>query len=464
MVRFTLILIECFLISRTSQENPRILRKNVKRYLEPLSAFLKSLYGDELFLEAVKRNPKLLLVRGLGCDAPEDSIVSIEDFLVSSLGFKRKDLTFLKEKAPWIFQRSLEHVQAHVAFWNNILQNSGKSESSKQGIISMLLKSYPTLFNCSLQKGLVPKVKFLQGRCGLSKEDVASLLIGHRAAVFCLSVEDNLRPSVKFLSEHLLTGADDERTVNNIRKCIVTHPNILCMSKEKMLERISYFDKIDSMCVTKPESSLASRIALRAPTVFSLSLDDNIIPKINFLAGVWGAEAPITSPEVRRPFGQEESKGKAWKRSKATPCLTSLLAESPSILTMSLEGNLQPTLKFYNRTGYIHLDEDWKLQTSESASGTVTTVRARYIASSLFQRLLPRWHFFLLKTNDEDVILSNELKRPPLHILAAAADGSFCDHLGVKELHFKQFKDEQVPRLKFSSQFDTWLRTGRPIE
>jgi hypothetical protein len=65
-------------------------------------------------------------------------------------------------------------------------------------------------------------------------------------------------------------------------------------------------------------------------------------------------------------------------------------------------GNLQPTMNFFNRTGYTALDDDWKLVDSSS-----TRIRGRYIASSLYQRLLPRWHY----------CVNHELQPPALHVI-----------------------------------------------
>jgi hypothetical protein len=52
----------------------------------------------------------------------------------------------------------------------------------------------------------------------------------------------------------------------------------------------------------------------------------------------------------------------------------------------------------------------------------------------------------------------------PLHILVSASDTAFCETMDIDETSYQEFKKDAVPRLKFSSQFDTWLKTGRPIE
>lgn len=117
-------------------------------------------------------------------------------------------------------------------------------------------------------------------------------------------------------------------------------------------------------------------------------------------------------------------------------------------MPFSLLGNLQPTMNFFNRTGYTSLDDSWKL-----AEGG-KRIRGRYIASSLFHRLLPRWHY----------CVNHELPPPPLHVIVTASDVAFCQQLSLDVDDFLMFRNKAVPRLKFSSQFDTWLKTGRPID
>ena len=53
---------------------------------------------------------------------------------------------------------------------------------------------------------------------------------------------------------------------------------------------------------------------------------------------------------------------------------------------------------------------------------------------------------------------------PSLHILAVASDKKYCEYLKVETKEYTAFKVDTIPRLKFSSQFDTWLKTGIPID
>ena len=53
---------------------------------------------------------------------------------------------------------------------------------------------------------------------------------------------------------------------------------------------------------------------------------------------------------------------------------------------------------------------------------------------------------------------------PSLNLLVLANDLKFCDSLGLDLGDYLEFKEAAIPRLKFSSQFDTWVKTGRPIQ
>ena len=48
--------------------------------------------------------------------------------------------------------------------------------------------------------------------------------------------------------------------------------------------------------------------------------------------------------------------------------------------------------------------------------------------------------------------------------MSGASDDAFCRQMKLSLTDYLVFKEEAVPRLKFSSQFDRWLKTGRPID
>jgi len=115
-------------------------------------------------------------------------------------------------------------------------------------------------------------------------------------------------------------------------------------------------------------------------------------------------------------------------------------------------------------------------------------------SQSLYNRLLPRWHFLIQEQEKQQQYELEQLESlvnsrssienekynvpstttttsssptttlPPLHLLAGANDENFCKQMKVSHDEYVNFKEEAVQRLKFSSQFDIWLKTGRPID
>jgi hypothetical protein len=240
-----------------------------------------------------------------------------------------------------------------------------------------------------------------------------------------------------------------------LRKCVVAHSQLLGLSLKNLQAKVNYFDAIDGKDSSDmpSSSSLASRIAIRSPAVYSLSLKHNIVPTVLFLAKAWGT----TSPQVRW-HGDTLTVSKAPHLDESKDSLSSLLQEFPTILTLSLEGNIQPTLTFFNRTGYTSLSSDWRLDSKQRP------IRGRYIAASLFNRLLPRWHHLIANGWPQGETSDDPSRLPPLHLLVGATDRAFCQQMGFDFEEYVMFKDQSIPRLKFSSQFDTWLKTGRPID
>jgi hypothetical protein len=409
--------------------SPRILRKDVTTHLIPTMQFLQQLYGPEMFREAISRNPDLLLSSGVGYGGQNEEM---DTFLAEQLKLSSNKINKLKKTAPFLFRLSQQKVKHVVDFMRSILENGGLDKTQQQRVLEKVVMNHPYLMNLSVETNFQPRMNFLVERCELTKSDAATL-IKTSPGILGLSVEENLRPTLDFLSTLL------ENDTSLLRKCLTGHAQLLALSLKNLQQKVDYFDAIDGQ--ESSGMSLASRIAIRSPAVYSLSLRNNIIPTVEFLAKAWGT----IPPEVCWHGDTIMVTSQAPNRTKDS--LSSLLQEFPTILTLSLEGNIQPTLTFFNRTGYTSLDSDWRLKSRP--------IRGRYIAASLFNRLLPRWHH----------LIANGLgEMPPLHLLVGATDRVFSEQMGFDLEDYAVFKDQAVPRLKFSSQFDTWLKTGRPID
>lgn len=424
-------------------QSPRILTKNVRTRLRPTVNFLRSIYDDNLFRMAITRNPDLLLTSGTGYEG--DDLDLVEIFLRTELNLSENRINKLKTSDPQFFQLSMTQLLSVIKFLNDILgaQSDDKfnvdSQQERTKVIGGLVLSHPVIFQLSVEENLMPSIRYLQDRCLLREKDLASLLKSSSGAILGLSVKNNLEPTIDLLSSIA--------SISDVRKTILFHPQILGLSLDNLQNKISYFNSIDRMSNIRDDSnpSLASRILIKAPTAYSLSLQQNLVPTIKFLANIWGQPFPNAMNESTDSNLHNEKNSN----------LASLLSECPSILTVSLDGNIMPTVYFYVKAGYLVLDEDGRLQ--PLADGSLPIIRGRYITASLFNRLLPRWHYYGKQQAAKPFVA------PPLYILAGATDEVFCRRFGFDIGDYTLFKDESIPRLRFSSQFETWIHTGRPI-
>ena len=421
------------LVCHVIQSSPRILRKNARTHLEPTLEFLLSLFGEEMFAEAIQRNPGLLLTQGMGYNGDELELVEV--FLRQHLGAKDSEIRKLKRTAPRVFQSPLSTVLATTAYLSDILREGGIPEDKLGQVLVKTIMSHPSLLHLSVENNLKPRIEYLQERCGLEPADISVLIRSCSAGILALSVEDNLSAKLDKL-ENLLSDP------NQLRKCLVRHPQILGLSAGNLQAKIDYFKAIDK--------NLAARLLEKCPAVFSLNLADNLEPKVDFLACVWGLHRKDYHGDDdpnRRPFD---------------PRFASLLYEYPTILTLSLDGNLRPTVDFFNRTGYANLDEQWQLKDPKKMG----YLRGRYLAASLYNRLMPRWHFARSNAREDTQREEEDGQNPliPLHLLVSGTDAAFCEAIGISIEKYNEFKAETLPRLKFNDQFANWLKTGRAIE
>ena len=507
--------------------------------------------GGGMFVEAISRNTNLLLVRGVGyaggkrnidsgsgsqrsssssrnnegggedyCSIDTSSSCEVETYLESELGISSSGIDKLKRNHPKLFQLSLnEKVEPVVQYLYSLLgydtnsgggtrspQPSQKSKLTKQ--VAKIVTKHPMLLQLDVTANLGPTACFLRDSCDLNEKELASV-IAATPGLLGLSVEGNLKPTIQFLIDVLVsgigriaqqtstTGGDEDATATTVllRKCILKHPQILALSLKNLSTKREYFDAIDhdksrsngGKESEKKKYSLAARILVSAPSTYSLSLLENIIPKIEHLASLWGNNVTSSSSCSTNEHADGGD----------TTTIADNLREYPQILTLSKEGNIIPTLSFYNITGYIELDGDGiPTQQTSIQQQPKYTIRSRYIATSLYNRLLPRWHFllevqekqqkleeqlleslvhtnsqkedrtpkYIIPTSKTDVSTDTVVVLPPLHLLAGASDDTFCRQMKLSLTDYLVFKEEAVPRLKFSSQFDRWLKTGRPID
>ena len=498
---------QSFLIPFLLQNIPRILRKNVTSYLSPNIKLLKTLFPENMFFEAIQRNPNLLLTRGVGYNymrCRNDKVVmgssrmssgngggefqstsgrrqhnnemDVASFLESEkLGMTSNHILLLKNKYPLIFQLSVEKISSFMDFLYSSLQVP--DFKMRQNVIGKMIRANPNILSLSVESNLVPKIRFLKEYCGYACDEDLLKTFNKVPGILGLSLDENLIPTLRLLLQVLNTTQTDVRDfdfdyyaddqtlfemkgvkydTSVLHKCIKKHPGILLLSRDNLLAKMTYFNDIEAQgslnCINEAPS-LASKILTAAPSVYSLSLESNIFPTIKCLANLWGFQSP--SLIGIRKKSRKKTKNIQVKKSET---LAKRIYDYPNVLTLSLEGNIQPTINFYNRTGYVKVDQDGR---SESSN---TYMPSRYLGSSLFNRLLPRWNYYVSIETERSNSGFEANPIPPLHLLAGAPDDRYCEKLGYSLKSFLKFKEEMSPKLKFSSQWATWLKTGRPID
>ena len=533
------------------QSTPRIIRKSVETQLKPTVEFLQSIYSDDLFLKAIERNPRLLVTSGVGYDGSKRNAggEDVEKYLTTELGLAESAVTRLKRANPTIFQFSVEGQIRPVADYLVLLfaATTGGGELTQvqlakaRKLAGKVVKTCPAVLGLSVASNLMPKLNFLKARCGLDHLALAKIVDTY-PELLGLSLSLNIQPTIDYLSNILLDcSAEDlpddaveedfamwlEDAQEPLRKCISRHPQIFGLSIENLRSKVSYFDKIDSIIsvdaaldiMAKEEwkgqkeneqshnkhvkvQSLAARVLSAAPSTYSLSLENNIIPKTECLAKLWGADISAGADLVLETIRDDENGCRLKSLLPKSNILRSALSEYPPVLTLSIEGNLLPTIDFYNRTGYVHLDQEGRATSfldddEENNSDRLGTsvIRARYLATSLFNRLLPRWHYYKTQRPDSseytslvddplcsiDTVGNNEANgdatsggnncqnearasRPPLHLLAGASDAQFCAKCNFELESYEQYRQDEAGKLKFNWQFAEWVKTGRPID
>ena len=432
------------LVREVIQQSPRLLRKNPRTHLQPTLDFLQHLFGPERLTEALQRNPDLLLTRGTGYNG--DALELVPVYLQQDLGLTEREIRTLQQKAPRVFETSLSTILTTTHYLLQLLQADENGATAnemtryKRTLVKIIL-SYPTLLQLSVERNLKPRVDYLRHRFQLSETDVSTLVKSCNGCILGLSVQDNLAATLDQLEAVLSDGSNDNTSPQKLRQCLLKHPQILGLSLDNLRSKIQYFNHLGPQ--------LAGRLLERAPSVYSLS-QDTLHSKIQFLAGVWGCDYH----QNKAIHGMNRN----INAHVSDPLLGTLLNEYPTILTLSLDGNLRPTVNFYNRTGYTSLDENWQLKDPEQKG----FLRGRYLAASLYQRLLPRWHFAQSIASSETD--RGEKLQVPLHLLVSGSDAAFCETLGIPIEEYDVFKATTLPRLKFSDQFANWLKTGRPIQ
>ena len=285
-------------------------------------------------------------------------------------------------------------------------------------------RSKPHFLYMSVDASLRPRADFLRSFIG---EKGLARVLNRYPGVLGLSVERNIRPTV----EYLVTVSD----AAGVAKAVTNHPQILGYSIERSLEPMCAY--LRSIGVKR-----VRRVLELAPSLWGMSLTDNIMPKVAFFdeCGMDAGKMIELHPTSFTLSLEENIKPTVafLVHEVRMPNAHVEIQRNPSLLDNNLERNIKPTAEYMASLGY-DLQRD---------------LRARHLSSSLPGRLIPRRLFL-------DRVAPNTT--PTLATLAAASDPVFCHSCGVDLCAYRAFKEEVEPGLKFQADLERWVATGRSI-
>ncbi|XP_022716782.1 transcription termination factor MTERF9, chloroplastic [Durio zibethinus] len=248
------------LVSRTSKENryPRLSDEiDLDEKWFPLLDYLSNfgLKESDFIRMYAKYMPCL---RKNVCSARERL-----DYLLS-VGVKQRDIRRILLRQPQILEYTVENnLKSHVAF----LLGLGIPNSR----IGHIIAYSPAVFSYSVEKSLKPTVRYLIEEVGIKENDLGKVVqLSPQILLQRIDISWNTR--YMFLSEEL--GAPRDSVVKMVKR----HPQLLHYSiDDGLLPKINFLRSI-GMC-----NSDILKILTSLTQVLSLSLEDNLKPKYMYL-------------------------------------------------------------------------------------------------------------------------------------------------------------------------------------
>ena len=193
---------------------------------------------------------------------PVSKIISRVEYLKSELGLEGTSLVRIVSKDPQILLQRNRHSIPRCRYLTHLGLDT-------QALASVLSKQ-PSILHLSVQNSLKPRVNYFRHELGIASEDLVKV-ITRNPAVLTFSVEDQIAPRVEFLKN---LGISHE----NVAKLILRHPQTLQYSFDGIKEHVDFLAKDCNM----NDEEVAKTIS-RLNTFFSLSLEDNLRPKYEYL-------------------------------------------------------------------------------------------------------------------------------------------------------------------------------------
>jgi len=205
-----------------------------------------------------------------------------------------------------------------------------------------VIAKYPSVLTL-LPETLEKKFFFLRETCALDGERI-NKLVSAAPSIVTLSVTNNLQPTFAFLAYELGLGEDGARAV------LAKAPSVFGLRRENVGPKFAFFAE-------RAGRDAAVAIFTKAPSLLGTSLERNIAPtagwivetcvSVGFGRAPSGGELPSSTTRGARPNDDDEnSRTKKTHPRPWDPRAVDVLVSCPSLLGMSVERKLAPTLAF----------------------------------------------------------------------------------------------------------------------
>lgn len=203
-----------------------------------------------------------------------------------------------------------------------------------------VIAKYPSVLTL-LPETLEKKFFFLRETCALDGERI-NKLVSAAPSIVTLSVTNNLQPTFAFLAYELGLGEDGARAV------LAKAPSVFGLRRENVGPKFAFFAE-------RAGRDAAVAIFTKAPSLLGTSLERNIAPtagwivetcvSVGFGRAPSGGELPSATTRGARPNDDDEN-SRTKKTHPWDPRAVDVLVSCPSLLGMSVERKLAPTLAF----------------------------------------------------------------------------------------------------------------------
>ena len=242
----------------------RLSRKlHIKEKWRPMVSYLISLGLGTKELEKCLVNCEEIFKK------PVAKVMTRVEYLQNELGFEGDELKKLIHKEPAILLQRNRHSIPRCRYLTEEIGVPAEKLPS-------MLRKQPQILHLSVAKGLAPRVAYFKNELLIPEPEIPKML-ERNPAVLTFSVENQIKPRVDFLKG---LGISHEGVV----KMIVRHPHLLQYSFEGLEEHIGFLSSIGMN-----EEDVVHTVT-RLSQLFSLSVKNSLEPKFKYLTDELGGD------------------------------------------------------------------------------------------------------------------------------------------------------------------------------